>query len=242
MPEDDSDRIKEYFSACTLELTPEPARHAATVLFAPVSHDPDVLRLCGSALCDSELHRASRFADEREKAQFIQRRAFRHFCGAKVIDSAKPLSRIIFAETENGRPHLPERPNYGFSFSSCRFGFLGGWSLTHGIGLDIEDRARRLEVADLARYFFSLAEANAVESVSGLKHLQTFFQFWTLKEAALKSIGEGLPFGLRAFEFELEPALRLIHVPSGYGKLEQFSAHLIERAISCAALVLRRRL
>ncbi len=37
----------------------------------------------------------------------------------------------------------------------------------------------------------------------------TFYQFWSLKEAALKSIGEGLPFGLYAFEFEVDPKINI---------------------------------
>ena len=62
-----------------------------------------------------------------------------------------------------------------------------------------------LEPTELAREFFSGAEANAVERAGGLERQRIFFQLWSLKEAALKSIGEGLPFGLDAFEFELTP-------------------------------------
>ena len=68
---------------------------------------------------------------------------------------------------------------------------------------------------------------------------QAFFQFWSLKEAALKSIGEGLPFGLDAFEFELDPNLRVVHAPPDHGGPEQFGAHVIEGTDGCAALVIR---
>jgi 4'-phosphopantetheinyl transferase len=55
----------------------------------------------------------------------------------------------------------------------------------------------------------------------------------------LKSIGEGLPFGLDAFEFELDPNLRVVHAPPDYGGPEQFDAHVIKGIDSCAALVIR---
>ena len=77
--------------------------------------------------------------------------------------------------------------------------------------------------------------------VGGLKRQNTFFQFWSLKEAALKSIGEGLPFGLDAFEFELEPDLRIVKVPTGYGGPERFSAHMAEGTEACTALIIRDR-
>ena len=127
----------------------------------------------------------------------------------------------------------------GIEFFIRVFGFVGAWSPTHGIGIDLEDHTKELEATELARHFFSAAEAHAIERAGGLERQRTFFQFWTLKEAALKSIGEGLPFGLDAFEFELEPDLLVVHTPRGDGGPEQFNAHLIEEADSCAALVIR---
>jgi 4'-phosphopantetheinyl transferase len=235
----DSDRINDLFAGSSRDLTPALVRHAAYVLYVPVSRDPEVSRHCASVLSDTELQRANRFVNEFDKAVFIQRRAFRRFCGATVLGWSRPLSQIVFEETENGRPYLSDVPHIWFSFSSCRFGILGAWSSTHGLGVDIEDQTRNLEAVELAHQFFSESEANAVERVDGLERLRTFFQFWCLKEAALKSIGEGLPFGLDAFEFELGPNLRVVHAPPDRGGPEQFDAHLIEGIDGCAALVTR---
>ena len=239
MTKDGSIRIYQYFAANSRELTPAPVRHAARLLYAPVSIDPEVTKRCASVLSDTELQRAGRFATQGENALFMQRRAFRRFCGALALGSSQPLSQIDFKETENGRPYLGDLPTSWFSFSSCRFGFVGAWSSTHGIGIDLEDHTKELEATELARHFFSAAEAHAIERAGGLERQRTFFQFWTLKEAALKSIGEGLPFGLDAFEFELEPDLRVVHAPHDDGGPEQFNAHLIEGTDSCAALVIR---
>jgi len=239
MNRDDNDLVASLFAAGSRDLTPASARHAGYVLYASVSRDPEVTKRCASVLSDAELQRADRFVNEYYKALFTQRRAFRRFCGALVLGSSRPLWQIVFEETENGRPHLSDLPDCWFSFSSCRFGFLGAWSSTHGIGVDIEDQTRNLETIELARRFFSRAEANAVEGIGGLERLRIFFQFWSLKEAALKSIGEGLPFGLDAFEFELDPNLSVVHAPPDYGGPEQFNAHMIEVTDSCAALVTR---
>jgi phosphopantetheinyl transferase len=235
----DSDLINTLFGACARDLTPSSRRPAARVFYVPVSTDVEVTRICSSILSTTELQRADRFATQNLRALFIQRRAFRRFCGARVLGTSKPLSKIAFNKTENGRPYLGDLPDCWFSFSSCRFGFAGAWSSTHGIGIDLEDKTRHVEAAELARQFFSVAEAHVVGGAGGLQRQQTFFQFWSLKEAALKSIGEGLPFGLDTFEFELEPKLRVVHVPPDYGCPEQFSAHMIEGINRCTAIVIR---
>ena len=242
MIRDGSDRITGYFDSCSSDVTPSTGHHAARVFYAPVSSDPEVTRSCSTVLSEIERQRTDRFATQDDKALFIQRRAFRRFCGARVLGTSQPLSQIAFGETENGRPYLTVLPGLCFSFSSCRFGFLGAWSSTHAIGVDLEDQTKNLETVDLARRFFSGAEANAVEGVQGPERLRRFFQLWSLKEAALKSIGEGLPFGLDAFEFELDPNLRVVDAPADYGGSERFSAHLTEESESCIAIVIRNDL
>jgi phosphopantetheinyl transferase len=230
----DSDWVNDLFAAGARDWTPVAARHAAYVLYAPVSRDPEVSRRCSSFLSDAELRRADLFLTEDSKAQFRQRRAFRRYCGARVLESPRPLSQIVFQETEKGRPYLPDLPNVWFSFSSCRFGFLGAWSSTHRVGIDLEDHTQNVEATELAQRFFTEAEARAVEG----GRPRAFFHLWNLKEAALKSIGEGLLMGLDAFEFELVPNLRVVHAPIDHGGPEQFTAHVIDGTDSCAALVI----
>jgi 4'-phosphopantetheinyl transferase len=97
-----------------------------------------------------------------------------------------------------------------------------------------------LDAAAVAQHLFSEAEAKAVSRAGGEERLRTFFQLWTLKEAALKSIGEGLAMGLDAFEFTLPPAPRVVRAPCGHGGPERFSAYAVEQASCCAAVVIRR--
>jgi 4'-phosphopantetheinyl transferase len=240
MPESDSHRIRDYFAARSRDITPVSAPGTVKVLFAPVSNDADFTHCCASILSPSEQHRAERFMAHDDRSLFIQRRAFRRFCGALSLGSSTSLSRVVFDQTANGRPYLPGLPNSWFSFSSCRWGYLGAWSSTHGIGVDIEDRTRDPGATDLARQYFSVAEARAVVERDGPINQLSFFQLWSLKEAALKSIGEGLPFGLKAFEFDLAPTLHVVRAPSSYGGPERFSAHtIIEGLESCTAIVIR---
>lgn len=236
---DAGDRLREIFAASSRDLTPASARHAARVLFAPISHDAEVSRRCASVLSDAELERRDRFADECDRTRFEQRRAFRRFCGAAALGSSRPLSEIVFGTTRNGRPRLPESPDLWFSFSSCSSGLLGAWSSTHAVGVDLEDRTKELEAEELARRFFTPAEAGVVQRTDGPERPRTFRRFWTSKEAALKSIGEGLPYGIDAFEFEVEPAPRVLSAPAHVGGPESFETHVIQGTDACATLVIR---
>src|SRR3984885_3245663 len=239
MTRDDSEWVNSMFAASAGDWTPAQADHSAHVLYAPISRDPEASGSCASVLAEIELQRADRFVTEDGRAHFKQRRAFRRYCGAFALGTPRSLSQIVFRETDKGRPYLPDLPNVWFSFSSCRFGFLGAWSSTHQIGIDLEDQTRNLEVVELAEQFFSQAEAKAVRAVGGRTRQRTFYQLWSLKEAALKSIGEGVPFGLDVFEFELDPNLRVAHAPRDYGGPERFDAQIIKGTDICAALVIR---
>jgi 4'-phosphopantetheinyl transferase len=244
MMHEELDWVSDLFAAISSDWTPMSVKGSVCVLYAPFSSQLDVSNHCAEVLSDDELMRAGRFMAQDDIAHFIQRRAFRRYCGALAIGEKGSLSRIDFEEEENGRPYLLNFPNLWFSFSSSRFGFLGAWSSTHAIGVDLEDETRKVDPGELAQHFFSDAEAKTVESAGDQARLRTFFQLWCLKEAALKSIGEGLPFGLDAFEFELSPDIRVVQAPNDFGGQKQFAAHLIQGTPTgrgCAALVIRTR-
>ena len=239
MSRENSDLVSEYFTNNVQDLTPSAVSDVMRLLYMPVSTDGEVTRLCASVLSDAERARADRFAFQGDRILFKQRRALRRFCGALALGSAQCLSQIVFDETVNGRPYLSASPGISFSFSACRFGYLAAWSATQRVGVDLEDQSRALPVADLARRYFTASEAEVIEAVDSGASPGAFFRLWCLKEAALKSIGQGLPFGLDRFVFELEPELRVIHAPEEAGGRAQFDAHLIEVAGGCAALVSR---
>jgi phosphopantetheinyl transferase len=239
MTQNDSAWLNDYFAGCARDSTPDLARAMVRILYAPASRDPEFSNRCASVLSDAELRHSEGFVTPDLKVHFKQRRAFRRYCGAVALGCTSNLSSINFDATEKGRPYLRELPGCWFSFSSCRLGFLGAWSSTHAIGVDIVDPTRDVEAPELARYFFSRAEAAAVNGAGAPARTSAFFQLWTLKEAALKSIGEGLPFGLDAFQFGLYPSIRIVDAPRAYGGPERFCAYAIEKAGSCAALAIR---
>ena len=234
-----SEWAKEIFAARTCDRTPASVRNAVSVLYAPALRAPEADPRFEQLLSDDEQERAGRFLTGESRARFVQRRAFRRYCAGLALGSPGPLSQFVFRENEKGCPYLPMMPEMSFSFSACGLGFLGAWSANYRIGVDIEDPARTTETAELAERFFSRTEATAVRMTGGEAYSRKFFELWSLKEAALKSIGEGLPYGLDAFQFELKPEPYVIQAPNDYGGAEQFKAYLISGKKDCAALVIR---
>ena len=151
-----SDQVRDHFAAGTRDLTPTSARHAACVLYAPVSSDSDVSENCASCPFGCRTAQGGPLR-KRSPTRLISNSAVRFVATVRqpCSDHRAPLSKILFDETENGRPYLSDLPDVWFSFASCRFGFLGAWSTTHGIGVDLEDHSINLEVVKLADRYYS---------------------------------------------------------------------------------------
>jgi len=246
MTQNDDALVLEMFANRVIDWSPSPSRHGVTLLYMPFSFQSETVERCAGVLSDTELARAERFVGGELKAHFITRRAFRRYCGAKALEAkgvstrSRVLSVINFDTTEKGRPYLVDHPDIWFGFSACDKGFLGSWSTTHAVGVDIEDPTRDVEAASLAARFFCKAETEAINEAAASMRVAKFFELWCLKEAALKSIGEGLPYGLDAFEFLLAPKLAMVRAPREYGVPGPFDAQLIGDGDLCAALVTRR--
>ncbi len=220
------------------DVTPTDMRSTLRVLYMPSSTDANFVRRCRSVLSQAELQAAAILPTHNDKVQFNVRRAFRRCCGACVLGSDAPLSNVQFMETESGRPYLQSHPATSFSFSACSLGVVAAWSSRCRVGIDIEDPARSVEPIEIAEKYFAAPEIEAVRQAQEPDRKKIFLRFWTLKEAALKSIGQGLPFGIDAFAFTLSPDLHIARAPVEYGGEKMFQGHIINDTDGCASLVI----
>lgn len=102
---------------------------------------------------------------------------------------------------KHGKPYLKEYPELHYNISHAD-GIAAAMVSEHECGIDCEP-IRRYNPRVMNRVF-SAAEREAVEAASEAERELLFFSLWTLKEAYVKAIGEGLSFPLReaAFVFD----------------------------------------
>ena len=67
------------------------------------------------------------------------------------------------------------------------------------IGVDVEETSREVEIAQIARHFFSDDEQEHLSTLSAKQRKSRFFELWVLKEAYLKGRGMGLSLSPDSF-------------------------------------------
>ena len=85
------------------------------------------------------------------------------------------------------------------------------------IGVDIEYLRPLPDRLPIARDFFTRSEFEQLAAMTEADSASAFLRYWTLKEAYVKAIGEGLSMPLNSFEVSIEPrsSPRLLKVASG---------------------------
>lgn len=97
------------------------------------------------------------------------------------------LGDVTLSRDQDGKPYVPGGPH--ISLAHTRSASAVALSALGPVGVDLEaDRA--LPAAELARHWFSPAEADWVAL-----HPKDFLLLWTLKEAVGKALGTGLRGG-----------------------------------------------
>lgn len=104
----------------------------------------------------------------------------------------------------HGKPFVANLPWLDFNLSHSGSRALLAFARGQPLGIDLEQRERALSYIELARRFFSPAEAMALERLPSTRLGPAFLDLWTHKEAVLKALGAGLQFGLARVEFALD--------------------------------------
>lgn len=232
-------KIADHFGAITVDVTPGTANGLAKAIHAPVTDDAEFTNLCRTVLSADEKSHSKRLTLDADRTCFVQRRAFRRYCASRLTGS--PLIANTYSADDYGRPVLASLPSHRFSFSSTRKSMLAAWSTKLDLGVDIESPTDHPDAIELVPMALTSGELDYMDKVSPENRARLFFKFWTLKEAALKSTGRGLPGGLRSFEFRLEPHLRVVSAPSADGGAESFTAYLLEDINMIGALLIHRK-
>jgi 4'-phosphopantetheinyl transferase len=118
-----------------------------------------------------------------------------------------------FIRGAQGKPELeaaPDLPPIHFNLSHTSGMVACAVTLNRACGVDVERTRTMKDMAGIAEAVFSNAEIAFFDQQSEADKAQIFFKFWTLKEAYIKAIGQGLSASLKGISFEIaEPYIRV---------------------------------
>ena len=164
----------------------------------PALHELDAL------LLPEELARMRCLHHAKDRDLFLLSRAVMRSVLASYLDCDG--CDICLVGDNHGKPMLrPDRhpAELHFNLTHSR-GAVALAVSRREVGVDVEDRRRRVEYLALAERFFSPPESEHLRRLPERELPEAFFAIWTLKEAFVKGLGRGIAFPLEAFAFDLD--------------------------------------
>jgi 4'-phosphopantetheinyl transferase len=153
-----------------------------------------------------ERERASRFWIEADRREFAAAHALLRAMLTYYFDV--PALAWRFLVDANGKPWVD--PNVGpheiqFNLSHTRGLVAVALASRGAIGVDVEEIDEAKADLAIAEAYFAPSEVELLRQAPPSERTRCFFRLWTLKEAYIKAIGEGLSAPLNSFAFTFEP-------------------------------------
>lgn len=175
----------------------EEAVHLWTIKLSETKNKLDFFK---NLLCSDEIKKAGKFRFEDDQLRSIIGRGSLRFLMSKYIGLSP--EKILFEYGDKGKPYIEEIKRKGhFSFNISHSGdiILIGFSCFENIGVDVERIRLSNDFKSIAFNYFHPLEIKFLDSFDEDEKNNIFFQIWTLKEAFLKSTGQGLGKPLKSF-------------------------------------------
>ena len=191
-----------------MKLVPEIPLHMVDIWYAYV----DKLIACDSLenhlqfLSDAEKIQLSRFSLARVREESLAARLLSRHALSFYGDVAP--SRWQFEKGTRGKPYVvaPWKDFRAFNLAHSANLVVFAIAREGLLGVDVESMDRSTTGIPLARRFFAVQEVNQMLAMPSEMQRESFLQFWTLKEAYIKAIGDGLAMPLDQFFFDLTAA------------------------------------
>lgn len=145
-----------------------------------------------SLLTELEVERSQKYHFEKDKNRFIICRALLKISLAAHVKL--PVSKLTIAIDSNKKPYLPSFPKLFFNVSHTATYALIAISEVL-VGIDIEKIDREFDYSEAARTVFN--NKDVAKMIQAEDQKQTFFTYWTRKEAIVKAIGTGITKNFR---------------------------------------------
>src|SRR5262245_31572463 len=190
-------------------LTPSPAglfRLASDEVHswcARLDVSPETSARLSTTLSSDERTRSTRFQFERDRERFIVAHGvLRDLLGGYL---GIPPGRISYAYNAFGKPELSSECGHRLRFNLSHSAGLALIVIAHDahVGVDLEYIRAHPDHVEIARHFFSAAEADQLTTLPNHLYTEAFFGCWTKKEAYLKGCGQGLAIPLTSFSVPL---------------------------------------
>lgn len=171
-------------------------------------HDPLLLACYRELLDDGELARMQRFVFPQDRHRLLVAHAMLRSVLSLYGDTAAATWRFVTGV--HGKPALAAEttlPDADFNLShSGPFAVLAVSSGCRYTGVDIEFHRPARNFHGLAERHFASSEAQRLHALGEPELSAEFYDIWTLKEAFVKAVGEGLTQSLGDFCFGFERA------------------------------------
>lgn len=175
----------------------------------------------GSLSIDERM-RVERFRFERDKSRFIAAHGILRLILSSYLN-VEP-HEIQFCDKKDGKPRLQNgfgKTDIQFNLSHSEGLALYGFTRGHKVGIDVEYLREIPEMEQIVERFFSIRERAFFDRLHESEKQETFFNWWTRKEAIIKAIGNGLYHPLDYFDVSLagNKKVRLVGM-EGNSKIE----------------------
>lgn len=176
---------------------------SADAVVVHVDLDPDADRETEALvwLDEAEHGRRGRFLRDQPRREFtLCRAALRALLCKRLACGNTELS---FETSEYGKPlalvdGVPAPADFSVSHSGSHG--LIAFVPEGRIGVDVEERSARRDLAGDIRVLFAPEERAALGAAEGDLRIELFYRLWTLKEALVKATGTGLSLDTAGFE------------------------------------------
>ncbi|NZA27439.1 4'-phosphopantetheinyl transferase superfamily protein [Luteimonas sp. SJ-92] len=139
---------------------------------------------------------------------------------------------LALERSAHGRPRFAADPRrHDVSWSHSGDGLLMALGEGVQLGCDLEWLRPRPRALELARRYFTVAEADWLAGLAPAVREPGFVRMWCAKEAVLKAYGRGIAFGLHRLEFaERAGALVLRACDPALGRPDEWTLRAFDPA------------